>query len=73
MGQGPGKRADGVHAPPPPALTAPPTRPQFSCASLDAVVDYFVSNTKKALVPFLLDDDYEKVLGGCGLRELGGV
>uniref|UniRef100_A0A9L0IZ02 Signal transducing adaptor family member 2 n=1 Tax=Equus asinus TaxID=9793 RepID=A0A9L0IZ02_EQUAS len=36
----------------------------FSCASLDAVVDYFVSNTKKALVPFLLDDDYEKVLGG---------
>nr|XP_044608156.1 signal-transducing adaptor protein 2 [Equus asinus] len=35
----------------------------FSCASLDAVVDYFVSNTKKALVPFLLDDDYEKVLG----------
>ncbi|XP_046541668.1 signal-transducing adaptor protein 2 isoform X3 [Equus quagga] len=34
----------------------------FSCASLDAVVDYFVSNTKKALVPFLLDDDYEKVL-----------
>nr|XP_023500201.1 signal-transducing adaptor protein 2 isoform X2 [Equus caballus] len=35
----------------------------FSCASLDSVVDYFVSNTKKALVPFLLDDDYEKVLG----------
>ncbi|XP_058393670.1 signal-transducing adaptor protein 2 isoform X1 [Diceros bicornis minor] len=35
----------------------------FSCTSLDAVVDYFVSNTKKALVPFLLDEDYEKVLG----------
>uniref|UniRef100_A0A7N5JVJ4 Signal transducing adaptor family member 2 n=1 Tax=Ailuropoda melanoleuca TaxID=9646 RepID=A0A7N5JVJ4_AILME len=44
----------------------------FSCASLDAVVDYFVSHTNKALVPFLLDEDYEKVLGGCGLRELGG-
>nr|XP_008508835.1 PREDICTED: signal-transducing adaptor protein 2 [Equus przewalskii] len=42
------------------ALEAPSC---FSCASLDAVVDYFVSNTKKALVPFLLDDDYEKVLG----------
>ncbi|XP_006868991.1 PREDICTED: signal-transducing adaptor protein 2 [Chrysochloris asiatica] len=35
----------------------------FSCASLDAVVNYFVSHTNKALVPFLLDDDYEKVLG----------
>ncbi|XP_023572937.1 signal-transducing adaptor protein 2 isoform X3 [Octodon degus] len=35
----------------------------FSCASLDAVVNYFVSHTKRALVPFLLDDDYEKVLG----------
>ncbi|KAM5230456.1 signal-transducing adaptor protein 2 isoform 2-T2 [Hipposideros larvatus] len=35
----------------------------FSCASLDAVVNYFVSHTKKALVPFLLDEDYEKVLG----------
>ncbi|XP_063085258.1 signal-transducing adaptor protein 2 isoform X2 [Cavia porcellus] len=35
----------------------------FSCASLDAVVDYFVSHTKGALVPFLLDDDYQKVLG----------
>ncbi|KAG8519095.1 Signal-transducing adaptor protein 2 [Galemys pyrenaicus] len=35
----------------------------FSCASLDAVVNYFVSNTKRALVPFLLDEDYEKVLG----------
>lgn len=35
----------------------------FSCASLDAVVNYFVSNTNKALVPFLLDEDYEKVLG----------
>lgn len=46
--------------------------PQFSCASLDAVVNYFVSHTKRALVPFLLDEDYEKVLGGCGFRELGG-
>ncbi|XP_036739657.2 signal-transducing adaptor protein 2 isoform X2 [Manis pentadactyla] len=35
----------------------------FSCASLDAVVNYFVSHTNKALVPFLLDEDYEKVLG----------
>lgn len=35
----------------------------FSCASLDAVVNYFVSQTKRALLPFLLDDDYEKVLG----------
>ncbi|XP_016044440.1 signal-transducing adaptor protein 2 isoform X2 [Erinaceus europaeus] len=35
----------------------------FSCGSLDAVVNYFVSNTNKALVPFLLDEDYEKVLG----------
>ncbi|XP_039103581.1 signal-transducing adaptor protein 2 isoform X2 [Hyaena hyaena] len=35
----------------------------FSCASLDAVVNYFVSHTKKALVPFLPDEDYEKVLG----------
>ncbi|XP_008582638.1 PREDICTED: signal-transducing adaptor protein 2 [Galeopterus variegatus] len=35
----------------------------FSCASLDAVVNYFVSRTNKALVPFLLDEDYEKVLG----------
>ncbi|XP_032989408.1 signal-transducing adaptor protein 2 isoform X3 [Rhinolophus ferrumequinum] len=34
-----------------------------SCASLDAVVNYFVLHTKKALVPFLLDEDYEKVLG----------
>lgn len=35
----------------------------FSCASLDAVVNYFVSHAKKTLVPFLLDEDYEKVLG----------
>lgn len=49
-----------------------PSHPQFSCASLDAVVNYFVSHTNKALVPFLLDEDYEKVLGGCGFRELGG-
>ncbi|XP_036315822.1 signal-transducing adaptor protein 2 isoform X1 [Pipistrellus kuhlii] len=34
-----------------------------SCASLQAVVNYFVSQTKNALVPFLLDEDYEKVLG----------
>lgn len=34
-----------------------------SFASLDAVVNYFVLHTKKALVPFLLDEDYEKVLG----------
>lgn len=35
----------------------------FSCASLHAVVSYFVSHTKNALLPFLLDEDYEKVLG----------
>ncbi|XP_035142720.3 signal-transducing adaptor protein 2 isoform X3 [Callithrix jacchus] len=35
----------------------------FSCTSLDAVVNYFVSHTKKTLVPFLFDEDYEKVLG----------
>ncbi|KAM6219316.1 signal-transducing adaptor protein 2 [Rhynchocyon petersi] len=35
----------------------------FTCSSLDAVVSYFVSQTNKALVPFLLDEDYEKVLG----------
>ncbi|XP_035888098.1 signal-transducing adaptor protein 2 isoform X3 [Phyllostomus discolor] len=34
----------------------------FSCASLQAVVDYFVLQTNKTLVPFLLDEDYEKVL-----------
>uniref|UniRef100_A0A8C0M4T6 SH2 domain-containing protein n=1 Tax=Canis lupus familiaris TaxID=9615 RepID=A0A8C0M4T6_CANLF len=35
----------------------------LSCASLDAVVNYFVSNTNRRLVPFRLDEDYEKVLG----------
>uniref|UniRef100_F6VND4 Signal transducing adaptor family member 2 n=1 Tax=Ornithorhynchus anatinus TaxID=9258 RepID=F6VND4_ORNAN len=35
----------------------------FSCSSLWAVVNYFVSNTKKALVPFQMDEDYEKVIG----------
>ncbi|XP_030875626.1 signal-transducing adaptor protein 2 isoform X2 [Leptonychotes weddellii] len=35
----------------------------FSCASLDAVINYFVSHTNNALVPFLLDEHYEKVLG----------
>lgn len=49
-----------------------PICPQFSCTSLDAVVNYFVSHTKKALVPFLLDEDYEKVLGGCAFGEFGG-
>lgn len=38
-------------------------RLQLSCASLDAVVNYFVSNTNRRLVPFRLDEDYEKVLG----------
>ncbi|XP_025772153.1 signal-transducing adaptor protein 2 [Puma concolor] len=36
---------------------------KFSCDSLDAVVNYFVTRTKKSLVPFLPDEDYEKVLG----------
>ncbi|XP_069445518.1 signal-transducing adaptor protein 2 isoform X2 [Ovis canadensis] len=35
----------------------------FSCTSLEAVVSYFVSHSNKALVPFLLDEDYEKVIG----------
>ncbi|XP_043767858.1 signal-transducing adaptor protein 2 [Cervus elaphus] len=35
----------------------------FCCTSLEAVVNYFVSHTNKALVPFLLDEDYEKVIG----------
>lgn len=35
----------------------------FTCPSLEAVVNYFVTQTKRALVPFLLDEDYEKVLG----------
>ncbi|XP_050995783.1 signal-transducing adaptor protein 2 [Acomys russatus] len=35
----------------------------FSCLSLEAVVNYFVTHTKRALVPFLMDEDYEKVLG----------
>lgn len=35
----------------------------FSCPSLDAVVNYFVTHTKRALVPFLMEEDYEKVLG----------
>ncbi|XP_033256698.1 signal-transducing adaptor protein 2 isoform X10 [Orcinus orca] len=35
----------------------------FSCTSLDAVVNYFVSHSNKQLMPFLLDDDYEKVIG----------
>lgn len=35
----------------------------FSCTSLEAVVNYFVSHSNKALVPFLLDEDYEKVIG----------
>lgn len=35
----------------------------FSCTSLDAVVNYFVSRTNRTLVPFVLDESYEKVLG----------
>ncbi|XP_024601677.1 signal-transducing adaptor protein 2 isoform X3 [Neophocaena asiaeorientalis asiaeorientalis] len=35
----------------------------FSCTSLDAVVNYFVSHSNKKLMPFLLDDDYEKGIG----------
>lgn len=50
--------------PAPAAQTGPLIRPQVSCASLQAVVNYFVLQTKNALVPFLLDEDYEKVLGG---------
>ncbi|XP_036027072.1 signal-transducing adaptor protein 2 [Onychomys torridus] len=35
----------------------------FSCPSLEAVVNYFVTQTQRALVPFLMEEDYEKVLG----------
>ncbi|XP_034354309.1 signal-transducing adaptor protein 2 isoform X2 [Arvicanthis niloticus] len=35
----------------------------FPCPSLEAVVNYFVTHTKRALIPFVLDEDYEKVLG----------
>uniref|UniRef100_A0A8C4W129 Signal transducing adaptor family member 2 n=1 Tax=Gopherus evgoodei TaxID=1825980 RepID=A0A8C4W129_9SAUR len=34
------------------------------CSSLSEVVQYFVSNTKKTLVPFSLDEDYSEKLGG---------
>ncbi|XP_067590248.1 signal-transducing adaptor protein 2 isoform X6 [Pseudorca crassidens] len=40
----------------------------FSCTSLDAVVNYFVSHSNKQLMPFLLDDDYEKVIGPAAPR-----
>lgn len=66
MGQGLGKHTGGTRAPSAAALTGSPIHPQVSCASLDAVVNYFVLHTKRALVPFLLDEDYEKVLGGRG-------
>lgn len=49
----------------PPLLDRPSSLAQFSCPSLEAVVNYFVTHTKRALVPFLLDEDYEKVLGVC--------
>lgn len=62
MGRGPQARWWGLrpfrHRPDP-----DPVRLQLSCASLDAVVNYFVSNTNRRLVPFRLDEDYEKVLG----------
>ncbi|XP_049644269.1 signal-transducing adaptor protein 2 [Suncus etruscus] len=35
----------------------------FFCSSLEEVVNYFVKTTNKALLPFLPDEDYEKVLG----------
>ncbi|XP_028715536.1 signal-transducing adaptor protein 2 isoform X2 [Peromyscus leucopus] len=41
----------------------------FSCASLEAVVNYFVMQTKRALVPFLMEEDYEKVLGVCNVGQ----
>uniref|UniRef100_A0A8C0G5B7 Signal transducing adaptor family member 2 n=1 Tax=Chelonoidis abingdonii TaxID=106734 RepID=A0A8C0G5B7_CHEAB len=34
------------------------------CSSLSEVVQYFVSNTKKTLVPLILDEDYSEKLGG---------
>lgn len=45
--------------------------PQFSCPSLEAVVNYFVTHTKRALVPFLMEEDYEKVLGVCDVGQPG--
>ncbi|XP_055473432.1 signal-transducing adaptor protein 2 isoform X2 [Psammomys obesus] len=45
----------------------------FSCSSLEAVVNYFVTHTKRALVPFLMEEDYEKVLGVCGVGQPGLV
>lgn len=64
MGRGLGKHTGWGPRPAPAALTGPLIRSQVSCASLQAVVNYFVLQTKNALVPFLLDEDYEKVLGG---------
>lgn len=56
----------------PPSLPDRRLSPQFSCPSLDAVVNYFVTYTKRALVPFLMEEDYEKVLGvRCGAARLG--
>ncbi|XP_055975705.1 signal-transducing adaptor protein 2 [Sorex fumeus] len=37
--------------------------PPHYCSSLDEVVNYFVQHTKNSLLPFLLDEDYEKALG----------
>ncbi|XP_058138057.1 signal-transducing adaptor protein 2 [Dasypus novemcinctus] len=44
----------------------------FSCTSLDAVVNYFETHTNRALVPFLLDEDYEKELGYVEANEENG-
>lgn len=58
-----------------PSLTdRPSSLAQFPCPSLEAVVNYFVTHTKRALIPFVLDEDYEKVLGVCdvGLPGLDG-
>lgn len=37
--------------------------PPHYCSSLDSVVSYFVQRSNKSLLPFMLDEDYEKVLG----------
>uniref|UniRef100_A0A8D0H4H0 Signal transducing adaptor family member 2 n=1 Tax=Sphenodon punctatus TaxID=8508 RepID=A0A8D0H4H0_SPHPU len=46
---------------------------QYRCSSLAGVVDYFVSNTNKALVPLCLDESYAGTLGGLSARRSASV
>uniref|UniRef100_A0A8D0H3F0 Signal transducing adaptor family member 2 n=1 Tax=Sphenodon punctatus TaxID=8508 RepID=A0A8D0H3F0_SPHPU len=45
----------------------------YRCSSLAGVVDYFVSNTNKALVPLCLDESYAGTLGGLSARRSASV